>query len=249
MNCDLSGRLPPFSVHLSSPESASSLVNNFNVNVDLIMPAATPEFEAKAAAKPGQSSSTSSLPPSLDLSARLPKLTPRRKAPPQQPSLPYPETPCLPPPPPISNHTFFHPTRRILSPHDHHLFLNSPTYTLLTAFVFSLSDSVQDIPCSATEDIEPLHPSIKGILRILDDAQEVIDRCPREDLGGSRFGNPGFRKYLDEIGKLSFSWHQSLGIQDENAINEVQVYFLESFGSRTRLDYGSGHELNFIVWL
>ena len=33
-----------------------------------------------------------------------------------------------------------------------------------------------------------------------------------------------------------------------DALVEVQNYFLDSFGSYGRLDYGSGHELNFLLW-
>lgn len=34
-----------------------------------------------------------------------------------------------------------------------------------------------------------------------------------------------------------------------DAIEEVSVYFAESWGNRTRIDYGSGMELNFLCWL
>lgn len=33
------------------------------------------------------------------------------------------------------------------------------------------------------------------------------------------------------------------------ALTEVPVYFKESWGNRTRVDYGSGMELNFLCWL
>ena len=33
------------------------------------------------------------------------------------------------------------------------------------------------------------------------------------------------------------------------ALPEVTVYFQESWGNRTRVDYGSGMELNFLCWL
>ena len=35
----------------------------------------------------------------------------------------------------------------------------------------------------------------------------------------------------------------------EDCVGELGVYFKESFGNKTRIDYGSGHELNFTVFL
>ena len=39
-------------------------------------------------------------------------------------------------------------------------------------------------------------------------------------------------------------------IQDfERAVPELQLYLRESFGSYERIDYGTGHEMNFVVFL
>lgn len=38
-------------------------------------------------------------------------------------------------------------------------------------------------------------------------------------------------------------------VPHKEAIPEVKVYLLESFGQYERLDYGTGHELNFVVFL
>ena len=35
----------------------------------------------------------------------------------------------------------------------------------------------------------------------------------------------------------------------KSSIPEIRVYLLESFGSYERIDYGTGHELNFVVFL
>ena len=35
----------------------------------------------------------------------------------------------------------------------------------------------------------------------------------------------------------------------ERSIPEIKVYLLDSFGSYERIDYGTGHELNFVVFL
>ncbi|RFU24104.1 hypothetical protein B7463_g12235, partial [Scytalidium lignicola] len=183
-----------------------------------------------------------------NLRDRLPKLQPRRRQEPSSNPLPVPETPELPPPPETSTWEFEHPTRRILSPKDHELFLSSPTYKLLLAFVFGLTDAVINTSTSAIKDDE-LSPTIKQILHILEQVEDVVERSPPENQGDSRFGNKGFRDFLDLAAKEHVEWHRQLGITSEAAIDEVSCYLLQSFGNRTRIDYGSGHELNFILWL
>jgi len=194
---------------------------------------------------------TSKVPPTggiPNLRDRLPKLQPRRRQAPASNPLPVPETPDLPSPPEPSTLSFKKPTRRILSPEDHNIFLASPTYKLLLAFVFGLTDSVVDTPVSAVSSSD-LSPAVKTILEIIDKVEDVVKRSPPENQGDSRFGNKGFRDFLDLAAKEHTGWHKQLGITSEEAITEISTYFLQSFGNRTRIDYGSGHELNFMLWL
>ena len=184
----------------------------------------------------------------INLRDRLPKLQPRRRAAPLSNPLPVPETPNLPTPPDLSTLKFQKPTRRILSSQDHDIFLASPTYKLLLAFVFGLADSVVDSTVSAVP-ISSLSPVVTKILAILDKVEVVVRRSPPENQGDSRFGNKGFRDFLDLAAKEHLEWHTELGISSEEAIAEISTYFLQSFGNRTRIDYGSGHELNFMLWL
>lgn len=178
---------------------------------------------------------------------KLPRLIPRKKAPSQN-ALPVPGTPNLPPPPDSSILIFQEPTRRILSSHDHGIFLSSPTYSLILSFVFSLSESATDKKISSV-DVPTTHPSIHKILSILDSIEETITRCPPGDQGDSRFGNPAFRDFIDSISSQSQSWHQRLGLHSQSSIEEASIYLYHSFGNRQRIDYGSGHELNFVMWL
>ncbi|KAK0392486.1 hypothetical protein NLU13_1981 [Sarocladium strictum] len=195
----------------------------------------------------GKDTTISSIP---NLKDRLPKLEPRKRR--NQPSnpTPIPETPALPPPPDTlsSSWAFKTPTRRILSRRDHDLFLSSPTERLVRSWIFTLADSVVDTPCSAVKD-EDLSAPVRTVLNILEDADSYVTQCPPNEQGGSRFGNKAFRSFLDLVAENSPRWHRALGVTDSAAIAELNAYLFESFGNRSRIDYGSGHELNFLMWL
>lgn len=76
---------------------------------------------------------------------------------------------------------------------------------------------------------------------------EIIDSIPPIQQP-MRFGNKAFR-----------IWHERLAIETENflvdilpaAISsssvEIAPYILDMFGNTTRIDYGTGHELNFVI--
>lgn len=183
-----------------------------------------------------------------NLKDKIPKLEPRRRRQPPSNPTAVPETPSLLPPPDVSKLTFQVPSRRILSTKDHELFLASPTYKLILAFVFGLADSIIDTPNSAVQDAD-LSPLLKNILHILDEVEDLVKATPPDETGGSRFGNKVFRTFLDRTKASSAAWHASLGISDPAAVAEVETYLLQSFGNRTRIDYGSGHELNFMIWV
>lgn len=195
-----------------------------------------------------QDSRTSDGPAIPNLKDKIPKLEPRRRR--QTPSnpTPIPRTPDLPAPPDTSNWTFQVPSRRILSKKDHELFLASPTYSLIIAWIFKLAESVIDTPCSAVKDGD-LGDQVKTILKILDEAEELVSKAPPNEQGGSRFGNKAFRGLLDLVKEKSQEWHRQLGLDNDEAIAELSTYLCQSFGNGNRIDYGSGHELNFMIWL
>lgn len=187
--------------------------------------------------------------PPTDISTKLPKLVPRKRAPSNRepPSAPPPPTPSLPAPPDLADHTYIVPSRRILSPEDHELFLKSKTCTLVEAFVFGIADSVRDRSISSIKDTE-VTGTVKTVVQILEQAGKVLENCPPEDTG-SRFGNPVFRTFLDEIEAALPAWHAQLGLTAKEEVDEISTYLHFSFGNKQRIDYGSGHELNFFLWL
>lgn len=177
----------------------------------------------------------------------IPRLTPRKKPTPVTP-LPLPATPSLPPPPDVANIVFETPRRRILIPTDHGIFQHSPTYSLVLAFVFNIAQAAAGRKISSiTED--SISAEVRTITSVLADVSQTVDSIAPADRGDSRFGNPAFRLFLDSTSAQSDRWHHSLGITSAPAVSEVSEYLLQSFGNRARIDYGSGHELNFVLWL
>lgn len=182
--------------------------------------------------------------------AAIPKLVPRgprRSSSKPTDVEPPPVTPAL-PAACGSNVDFKQPTKRILSPGDHARFLESSSYTLIQAWIFNLSDSVKDKKITAFSRT-PLSDNIQRIERVLDELDQLTQQYPAYDTG-SRFGNPAFRDLHRAILRnLNRLHEEALQIKDESAIEELSVYLANSFGSEERLDFGSGHELNFAMWL
>ena len=190
------------------------------------------------------------VPDSPDLSHRLPKLTPRRTRPNEgEESNPPPATPALPPARGLQGVEYVRPKRRILSPRDHEIFLVSDTHRLIVGFLFTLSDSVRNVKVTEVEQSEAARdPVVVAILHVLDEVDRTVQQCPPRDTG-SRFGNVAFRTFLAHVVESMPEWHAHLGVTDLNALSETCTYFSHSFGDESRIDYGSGHELNFALWL
>ncbi|KAF8425994.1 hypothetical protein EV426DRAFT_710453 [Tirmania nivea] len=181
----------------------------------------------------------------------------RHKPPPSAP----PQTYTCPPPPPLSALSFpgTPPTRHILTPQDHALFLTSPTHTLIRAFISDLNTSIYNMPNSACPT--PLPPLVAELSKILDKTRDLVDQHPPEQTA-SRFGNKSFRGFYDAVSEHAQEWGEEVvagcrelpeelreGGGRGRLVKEVMGYFCESWGNRTRIDYGSGHELNFICWI
>ena len=114
--------------------------------------------------------------------------------------------------------------------------------------MFTLSESVRGVQIKSVAIQDASH-SIKRLKRVLEKIEWLVEQNPAQDTG-SRFGNPAFRDFHADLIRRAEQIHrEELVIDDEDAIAEVCVYLCNSFGSEERLDYGSGHEMNFMMWL
>lgn len=124
---------------------------------------------------------------------------------------------------------------KIVSNSDLTAWTTSDEYQGLVLFIEQLQDSVtgkdNEFPVEISENCERFE-------QLLNRIDEVITENPvKVDKEISRFGKVEFRDFYNQLPlELTSDW-----------IQPVKPYFTESWGNATRIDYGSGHELNFIM--
>ncbi|KZS94207.1 Phosphotyrosyl phosphatase activator [Sistotremastrum niveocremeum HHB9708] len=123
-------------------------------------------------------------------------------------------------------------------------------YSNLTLFLSRLSESVvgYSLPLH-NESEEQDSEAITATLKLLDQLESWIADIPPLDTP-QRFGNRAFISWGDRLKERAPSLLQALLPQTHHAtIPFLTPYFLTSFGSFIRLDYGTGHEASFACFL
>ncbi|KAI0816191.1 phosphotyrosyl phosphatase activator [Xylaria sp. FL0064] len=192
------------------------------------------------------------------------------EAPPQQPKGSFPALEVL---DPAAPHIFLDPVKQINDAPDVARFLTSKAYRDIGIFVLQLNramcprkskgqdgkDKFQTFLIGSEYETQPAE-SVRRLQQMLAKIEFLIERAP-PDQGPRRFGNISFRKWyqlleteatalLKEHLPESVLRHSTGGNgEGSTAEAELKAYLLGAFGSAQRLDYGTGHELNFLAFL
>ncbi|TNJ27908.1 putative Phosphotyrosyl phosphatase activator protein [Giardia muris] len=125
-------------------------------------------------------------------------------------------------------------------------FRHSVVFYIISQFITMISQSIEGLSFDAAP--EP-SPACAKLLGILEKVEEIFKETPpvTRDV---RYGNPSFRTFIGKLRERCTDWHRdALPEAYQEATIEIDVYFLDMFGSEQRLDYGTGHELNFVCWV
>jgi hypothetical protein len=78
----------------------------------------------------------------------------------------------------------------------------------------------------------------------------MVDEVPPVDQP-MRFGNKAFRTLIEKMNETIENKVKAFSALEgfDRAVPELMLYLQESFGSYERIDYGTGHELNFVVFI
>lgn len=200
-------------------------------------------------------SSSATAPPIASRTSALPATS----APQPQPLPPLPQ--YAPPKPltSIEDHHFMQPRKRIVSPISFKRFQEGSSFEEIMGLVVGLNESVKG---KKLKDSVESSKVVEALCDILNTVSTLVDETPPHKDTTSRFGNPAFREFYRKVKEQSREWHESIpglaeikGVQGESseenvdAIEEMKVYFEESWGNEERIDYGSGMELNFLCWM
>lgn len=169
---------------------------------------------------------------------------------------------------PSAGHTFMEPIKKIHGHEDVSTFLTTKAYTDIMTFLLQLNrsmfpskqpdGSVQSWPLNS----EAVHFSapVRQLQQLLSKLETMIQEAP-PDTGPRRFGNISFRKWYQIVESRApelleeclspevLQWSSADSNNEYTAKEELMAYFLGSWGSPQRLDYGTGHELSFLAFL
>ncbi|SCU95918.1 LAMI_0F04412g1_1 [Lachancea mirantina] len=141
------------------------------------------------------------------------------------------------------------PETRLVSPDDLELWQTSKCFDDLVYFIEHLAHAVEGHENSDYE--QPIGSNVSSVNDLLGEIEQIIKAHPVvQDAGSTRFGKIEFRDFYQEVSERTpdlIKTHFS-GLSDEQT-EEVSAYLIESWGNSSRIDYGSGHELNFVCFL
>lgn len=161
----------------------------------------------------------------------------------------------------FKKHTFKIPEKMIKDQETNKKFINSKTYQNLVYFINLYQDSIKSK--TSNEDLKVDNEIILEFYSFLDYAEKLTEQHPALNQSEQRYGNVAFRdwyasleKYYDETFKKQFSALINKKFQfepkdekEKSVLDEIKPYLFECFGNSKRIDYGTGHELNFFMVL
>nr|XP_045609729.1 serine/threonine-protein phosphatase 2A activator-like [Procambarus clarkii] len=143
-------------------------------------------------------------------------------------------------------HQFEIPQRAVFSPEDVIKWERSNAYQDILGFLTAMNAAVKGKKLSAECNMSPV---TTGLLNLLDTLSQWIDDIPPIDQP-QRYGNKAFRDFYAKLKQNGEEVVQeALPEEFHAAVPEITTYLIESVGNSTRIDYGTGHELSFIIFL
>ena len=148
----------------------------------------------------------------------------------------------------IPDYKFVEPTTQIKTADMIADWEKSESYLEYLGFILAIGDSVRSRKITESVDMSAGCQRLSSLLSTL---QQNLASCPPAEMA-ARYGNPAYRDWYD---KLEAAAETLVGdvvgeeIARRGGARELAPYLLDSFGNKTRIDYGTGHEMAFVMFL
>ncbi|KAF9477738.1 Phosphotyrosyl phosphatase activator [Pholiota conissans] len=139
------------------------------------------------------------------------------------------------------------PTLKIQTDHDIDHWKTTRSYSDYQLFLRRLNESV--VGCFLPWEPSKRSQSVEKLLTLLDDLDHWVEEIPPLQTP-QRFGNLAFRTWGQRLEERADDMlERLLGPRFSVIIPLIKPYFLSAFGSFGRMDYGTGHETSFALFL
>ncbi|CAE6396873.1 unnamed protein product [Rhizoctonia solani] len=141
------------------------------------------------------------------------------------------------------------PRPMIQTDHDIHSWQRSDSYLHLLLYIRRLGESVVGAELRAADQKIETEEAIGQILVLLEELESWIDDIPPQ-ASPQRYGNLAFRDWGKRLEERCEALLGPLFPEgSRKVVPHLKPYLMTSFGSFVRIDYGTGHELSFVVFL
>lgn len=138
--------------------------------------------------------------------------------------------------------------RKILRIEDMDTWKRSVGYKDYLAFVKMINDMAKGAHDAFWDPDTVSHPLLTTVRSLLERLVSRVESIrPFEDDRNQRFGNKAYRIWFDQM-KEDVENYLSEHHPNPKG-QELKYYLLDSFGNQQRIDYGTGHEMNFAIFL
>ena len=148
----------------------------------------------------------------------------------------------------VPEYKFVEPVTRIKSAEMISVWEKSESYLEYLGFILAIGESIKGR--KITEEVE-MSAACHKLSVMLEKLSDNVKQCSPAEMQ-ARYGNPAYRDWYD---KLENSAEELISdvigdeVKAKGGVTELKPYLMDSFGNKTRIDYGTGHEMAFVMFL
>mgnify|MGYP002627246664 FL=1 len=130
-------------------------------------------------------------------------------------------------------------------------FTKSPAFHDIVNFLYDIQHKIRGMKKSEVQSTTS-NECLKEFDNLYNKLEELYKKHPPKE-GNEKHKDPVFKRYYSDLNSNFENIMKETILKSDkipkNLILEIKPYFMDSFGNPHRMDYGTGHELNYLCFL